>query len=128
MTIAEFISDVIFCRTWAKVEVPKFYLSIPNHVVLQPRLVKTLGQLKREGQLKAEPNPDNLYTPIERTPKEFKPLKIPRKLQERLPYKDKPKVQAKLQDLKRIAVIKEPEERKVRHSNKLVLNSNNTNH
>jgi len=93
--------------------VPKFYLSIPNHILPQPRLVKTLGQLKREGQVKAEPNPDHLYTPVERTTKEFKPLQIPRKLQERLPYKDKPKVQAKLQELKRIAVIKEPHERKV---------------
>jgi len=107
------LSDVIFCRTWAKVEVPKFYLSIPNLIIAQPRLVKTLGQLKREGEVKTEPNPDHLYTHVERTVKEFKPMQIPRKLQERLPYKDKPKVQTKVQELQRIAVIKEPHERKM---------------
>jgi ribosome biogenesis protein BMS1 len=82
-----------------------------------------LGQLKRERQIQAEPNPDNLYTPVERTAKEFRPLKVPKKLQNRLPYQDKPKVLAKLKEHKRIAVIKEPHERKVRKIQLLMLNS-----
>jgi len=105
--------DIVFCRTWAKVDVPPFYLNIPTHVVAQPRLMKTVGQLKRERDVKAEPNPDHLYSAIERTEKRFRPLKIPKSLQERLPFKDKPKVQAKLNVPKRIAVVKDPHERQV---------------
>lgn len=70
-----------------------------------------MGQLKFENQIKIMPNPDNLYTPIERTEKKFRPLKVPKRLQDKLPYKDKPKIQAKLQEPRRIAVIKEPHER-----------------
>lgn len=48
----------------------------------------------------------------------FKPLIIPRKLQQALPYKDKPKYGVRGSEQKksidRVAVIKEPQEQKVR--------------
>lgn len=59
------------------------------------------------------PNPDNLYTPIERKEKEFKPLKVPKSLSEQLPYSERPYVQKKLKEQKRVAVIKEPHEKLV---------------
>jgi ribosome biogenesis protein BMS1 len=106
-------TDIVFCRTWAKVDVPPFYLNLPTHVVAQPRLMKTVGQLKREREVQVEPNPDNLYTPIQREEKRFRPLRVPKSLQEKLPFKDKPKILAKLNAPKRIAVIKDPHEREV---------------
>lgn len=75
--------------------------------------MKTIGQLKREQGIQVEPNLDNLYTSIQREKRVFKPLKVPKSLQAKLPYKEKPKVIAKESTLKRIAVIKEPHERKV---------------
>lgn len=63
--------------------------------------------------------------PIERETKVFKPLVIPRKLQEALPYKYKPKFGVKASDKKkqvdRVAVIKEPREQKVLKGNDLFI-------
>ncbi|CAG7725438.1 unnamed protein product [Allacma fusca] len=113
-------SDIVFCRTWAPVDIPQFFLNIASHVTPQLRLAKTVGQLKREQAIQAEPNPDNLYTPIERPKKEFKPLQIPKSLKEKLPYKDRPKIKEKLKMEQRIAVIKEPHERKMSETLKLM--------
>lgn len=59
----------------------------------------------------------NFLQPIEREEKPFKPLVIPKKLQEALPYRDKPKNGVKFDELKksleRVAVIREPHEEKV---------------
>lgn len=58
------------------------------------------------------------FQPIERQSKPFKPLVIPKKLQQALPYRDKPKHGVKSSDQKksidRVAVIREPYEQKVR--------------
>ena len=51
---------------------------------------------------------------ITRTHKEEAPLVIPNSLQKELPFKFKPKAQAKTIDtIKRIAIVKDPKERKV---------------
>ncbi|CAG9864052.1 unnamed protein product [Phyllotreta striolata] len=113
------LSDIVFCRTWFKVDVPKFYN--PVNTLLLPALernswkgVRTTGEVKREQGIKNPANADSLYTPIEREEKPFKPLVIPKKLQKQLPYKDKPKYNSKSTDkLDRIAVIAEPQEEKV---------------
>lgn len=61
------LSDIIFCRTWFKVDVPRFYAPITN-LLLSPNEktkwigMKTVGQLKREKNIKAKPNKDSLYT------------------------------------------------------------------
>lgn len=111
--MVRFVLDIVFCRTWVTVEIPKFFLNIANHIDEKPRLLKTLGQLKRERGIQAIPNSDNLYTSIEREDRSFKPLKVPKSLQAKLPYKEKPKVIAKENAPRRVAVIKEPHERKV---------------
>ena len=61
-----------------------------------------------------------MLQPIEREPKVFHPLVIPRTLQKELPYKYKPKHGPKVQNKKaiestRIAVVREPHEQKVRN-------------
>lgn len=53
--------------------------------------MKTVGELKRERGIRSEPQYDSMYTPINRKPKFFKPLKVPKELKAALPYKDKTK-------------------------------------
>ncbi|XP_015587396.1 ribosome biogenesis protein BMS1 homolog [Cephus cinctus] len=127
------LSDIVFCRTWYRVEVPKFYNPVTS-LLLPPseknlwRGMKTTGQLKREKNILATPNPDSLYTPIERAPKVFKPLNIPRGLQKVLPYKDKPKVlptPGKRLDSQRVAVVREPKEENVARLMKMIKTNYN---
>ncbi|KAI0235085.1 hypothetical protein LSAT2_014510 [Lamellibrachia satsuma] len=114
-------SDIVFVRTWYPVQVPKFYnpitsLLLPPAEKNQWQGMKTVGQLRREKGVKREVNPDHLYKPVERQPKAPAPLIIPRELQRALPFKDKPKVMRKVKDplqSERIAVVREPHERKV---------------
>lgn len=116
------ISDIVFCRTWFKVDIPNFYAPITNMLLSkdaksQWQGMKTLGQLKREKGLRAEVNEDNLYKPIERQAPTFRPLIIPASLQRALPYKDKPKNAPKDPKQKfeatRTAVIHSPHEQKI---------------
>lgn len=123
------LSDIVFCRTWFRVDVPKFYapvtsLLLPMDKKLHWQGMKTLGQLKRENNIKNEAEKDSLYTEIKREPKIFKPLKIPRALQRALPYKDKPKHASanpkKSIDKERVAVIRSPHEQKVAKMMKMI--------
>lgn len=117
------LSDIVFCRTWYKVEVPKFYnpvmsLLLPLAEKNQWRGMKTTGQLKRERNIHAEANRDSMYTSIQREVKVFRPIFVPRKLQKQLPYKDKPKPKP-LPNRNpkfgpgRVTVVREPSEQKV---------------
>ncbi|CAL9213962.1 unnamed protein product [Arabidopsis halleri] len=112
------MSDMVFLRAWTTVEVPQFYN--PLTTALQPRDktwngMKTFGELRRELNIPVPVNKDSLYKPIERKPKKFYPLKIPKSLQKDLPFTSKPKDIPKRKrpslDDKR-AVIMEPKERK----------------
>lgn len=127
------MSDIIFCRTWFKVDVTKFYAPVVN--LLLPvgaknawQGMKTKGQLKREKNIKSDANTDSMYTEVNRAPKVFKPLVIPKNLQKGLPYRFKPKeksttlsgVNPKDKFKNRIAVIKSPEEQKVSNVMKML--------
>lgn len=116
------VSDIVFCRTWFKIDIPQFYapvtnMLLPKEAKSQWHGMKTLGQLKREKGIKAEVNEDHLYKPIERQAPNFRPLMIPASLQRSLPYKDKPKNAPKDPKAKfeatRVAVIHSPHEQKV---------------
>ncbi|XP_055534253.1 ribosome biogenesis protein BMS1 homolog [Wyeomyia smithii] len=116
------VSDIVFCRTWFKVHVPTFYAPVTN-LLLPPEQkskwvgMKTLGQLKREKNIKFEAKQDSTYKPIERQDLQFRPLIIPKNLQKALPYKDKPKHgplnKTKQPGSERIAVVHSPHEQKV---------------
>ncbi|OAD47009.1 Ribosome biogenesis protein bms1 [Eufriesea mexicana] len=118
------LSDIVFCRTWYKVDVPKFYNPITS-LLLPPEEknhwqgMKTTGQLKREKNIRIPANKDSSYTPVERPVTTFKPLSIPRSLQKELPYRDKPKLMPIRDRDKsifksgRIAVVREPKEARV---------------
>ncbi|GJQ65989.1 hypothetical protein Trydic_g4082 [Trypoxylus dichotomus] len=123
------LSDIVFCRTWYKVDVQKFYTPVTT-LLLPPEKknswkgIRTKGELKREMNIQNPANVDSLYKEIVREPKVFKPLMIPRKLQQALPYRDKPKHDVKPSERKkkldRIAVIKEPYEQKVSKVMKMI--------
>lgn len=127
------MSDIVFCRTWYKVDVTKFYAPVVN--LLLPvgaknawQGMKTKGQLKREKNIKNDANLDSLYTEVNRAPKVFKPLVIPKNLQKGLPYRFKPKEKSttlsgtnpKDKFKNRIAVIKNPEEQKISNVMKML--------
>ena len=65
-------------KTWFNVEIPKFYASVVN-LLLPPEEkskwhgMRTVGQIKREQGLVANPNTDNLYTKINREVKVKEP-------------------------------------------------------
>lgn len=59
-------SDIVFCRTWYKVDVTKFYTPITT--LLQPpetrnswKGVRTTGEIKREKGIRNNVNQDHLY-------------------------------------------------------------------
>ena len=79
--------------------------------------------IQREQKIKVDPNPDNLYTPVERQPKVFNDLKVPKSLQKDLPYHLKPKTLAEKErkiENERVAVVLEPQERKMLNQMKMM--------
>ncbi|XP_042035719.1 ribosome biogenesis protein bms1-like [Salvia splendens] len=113
------MGDTVFLRAWIQVEVPRFYN--PLTTALQPRDktwqgMKTVAELRREHNLQVPVNKDSLYRPVERRPRKFNPLVIPKSLQAALPFASKPKDLApRKRPLleNRRAVVMEPHERKV---------------
>ncbi|KAK9727914.1 40S ribosome biogenesis protein Tsr1 and BMS1 C-terminal [Popillia japonica] len=123
------LSDIVFCRTWYKVDVQQFYTPITT-LLLPPdkknswKGIRTKGELKRQMNIRSPAEKDSLYKEIVRDPKVFKPLVIPKKLQHALPYRDKPNHGVKMAERKkkidRVAVIKEPYEQKVSKVMKMI--------
>lgn len=115
------MSDIVFLRAWTQVEVPQFYN--PLTTALQPRDqtwkgMRTVAELRREHNLPIPVNKDSLYKKIERKPRKFNPLVIPKSLQANLPFESKPKHMPKrkrlsFDDRRQKAVVVEPRERKI---------------
>jgi ribosome biogenesis protein BMS1 len=77
--------------------------------------MRLTGEVRREQGLKTPLNIHSIYKPIERPPRRFNPLIVPKKLQSSLPYSSKPKAMAAQREqtyLQRRAVVMEPKERK----------------
>ncbi|CAF1093072.1 unnamed protein product [Rotaria sordida] len=118
------LSDIIFLRAWFPLQVPKFYTPVTN--LLMPieqkdqwQGLRTVGQLKRDMNIRNEPNIDSLYKPIERKERIFRPLQIPTQLQHDLPFHLKRKtsesttIKDPIEEKQRVAVILEPQEKKM---------------
>mmetsp|Transcript_11990 Transcript_11990/g.44557 ORF Transcript_11990/g.44557 Transcript_11990/m.44557 type:complete len:1313 (-) Transcript_11990:29-3967(-) len=83
---------------------------------------RNTSQLRHDHDLAIPTNNDSVYKgPVERAPKVFAPLRIPRKLQAALPYSAKPKLQKRRAEktgkarktyMKARAVVRDPEERR----------------
>ena len=113
------MSDIVFLRTWVQVHPQRFYnpvTSLLTNTQGEWRKMKTVGELRRERVESIPVNKDSLYKPIERQPRKFNPLRIPKALQKELPFASKPKDEKKQQKqsyMDRRAVVMEPGERKV---------------
>lgn len=93
------LSDIVFCRTWMPVEMKQYYNPVTNHLSRDGtdgwNGMKVKAQLQIETQTPIEVNPDSIYKPIERPVRKFNPLRIPKKLEEALPFASKPKNETK---------------------------------
>ncbi|PSS06575.1 hypothetical protein PHLCEN_2v3633 [Hermanssonia centrifuga] len=77
--------------------------------------MRLTGQVRRDEGLKTPLNVNSTYKAIERAPRRFNTLKVPKKLQAALPYASKPKLmrpQQKQTYMQKRAVVMEPEEKK----------------
>jgi ribosome biogenesis protein BMS1 len=105
------MSDLVFMRAWVPVTPPSFYH--PTRNLLEPapwastephrtyRWIRTARELRATYQVPASSNPDSAYRPIERLPRHFHPLRIPRALESALPFASKPKQVEALNERKR---------------------------
>ena len=77
--------------------------------------MRLTGQVRRDEGLKTPLNANSTYKPVERAPRRFNTLKVPKKLQAALPYASKPKImkpQHRQTYLEKRAVVMEPEEKR----------------
>jgi ribosome biogenesis protein BMS1 len=113
------LSDIIFLRTWTKVDVPKFYNPLTTAMMKDTkdwRGMKTVGQLRYEKSIPIPVNADSIYKPIERQKRVFNKLQVPKALQQALPFKSKPKLEkARTRETleQRRAVVHDKEEKKL---------------
>jgi len=77
--------------------------------------MRLTGEVRRSEGIKTPLNVNSTYKKIERAPRRFNPLVLPKKLQSALPYASKPKLmkpQQKQTYMQKRAVVLEPEEKK----------------
>ena len=77
--------------------------------------MRLTGQIRRDENIKTPLSINSTYKKIDRPPRRFNPLIVPKKLQASLPYASKPKVmqaQKTQTYLQKRAVVMEPEEKK----------------
>merc|ERR1719495_2943528 len=115
------MSDIVFVKTWFTVEVPKFFAIVTNLLQkLEDRSswqgMRTVGEIKREKNIRNPVNEGSIYKEVTRQEKVFKPLQIPRNLQADLPYNMKPKIVTKGFDptKDRVAVVLDHKEKKLK--------------
>lgn len=70
------MSDIVFMRTWFKVDPEKFYNPLSSYQ--DTRLMKTTWELRKEREISAPINPDSEYKEIVRKKRVFNPLVIPK--------------------------------------------------
>ncbi|CAM9426854.1 unnamed protein product [Phaeothamnion confervicola] len=109
------MSDTVFCRLWVPVEANRYYNPVTSLLDPEWRGMRTTAQLRRDAQIPVPVNKDSLYKPIEREPRFFNPMPVPKALQAQLPFASKPKLKAAKKRkgyLDKRAVVLEPQERK----------------
>ncbi|CAM9384481.1 unnamed protein product [Chrysoparadoxa australica] len=109
------MSDSVFCKLWVPVEPKKYYNPVTTLLDRSWTGMKNTAALRRELREPVPVKKDSLYKPIERQPRHFNPLPVPKKLQSQLPYASKPKLAKKKSKkgyLSSRAVVLTAEERK----------------
>lgn len=112
------VIDIIFLSAWYSIQPREFYNPITSLLLSDKSRwqgMRLTGQIRRDEDIKTPLNINSHYKPIERLPRRFNPLKIPKKLQSSLPYASKPramKAQSKKTYMQQRAAVMEPEEKK----------------
>ena len=83
------MSDIVFIRTYYQIKLEKLYNPLINYA--RQRLLKTTYQVRQERGITAPDSKDSLYEPIVRQERNFQPLKVPKSLQQNLPFSLKEK-------------------------------------
>lgn len=112
-------SDIIFCRTWMNVEAKRYYNPVTD--VLDGgeegwRGMKSKAELMISAGKPIEVKGDSVYKPIVRQVRKFNGLKVPKSLEEALPYRSKQKNDRKKKGgyaTKRAVVMEKDEVRKL---------------
>jgi ribosome biogenesis protein BMS1 len=113
------MSDIVFLRAWYPVKPKKFYNPVTSLLLSEKTSwqgMKTVSEIRRINKLPIPMNPDSSYKEIVRPTRRFNPLKIPKALQQELPFASKPKIlkkQKKPSLMARRAVVLEPKEKKI---------------
>eukprot|EP00127_Corallochytrium_limacisporum_P007108 Clim_evm27s242 gene=Clim_evmTU27s242 len=87
-------SDIVFLRAWYPIDPVRYYFTMANLLLPTGKEwegMRTIGQIRRAEQMAIPYNKDSTYKPIERKERRFNPLKIPKALEQALPFKSKPK-------------------------------------
>eukprot|EP00834_Sanchytrium_tribonematis_P001962 NODE_53_length_30760_cov_1.203712.p3 type:complete len:922 gc:universal NODE_53_length_30760_cov_1.203712:15846-18611(+) len=104
-------SDIVFLKTWIQLPVEPYCIAVTNMLLPSHKIwkgMRNMRELRDELGIKPTLNQDSLYKPIERVEKKFHPLRIPQKLEMKLPFSTRPKLQLKLSKnswLKKRAVV-----------------------
>ncbi|KAF8318977.1 DUF663-domain-containing protein, partial [Clavulina sp. PMI_390] len=111
------MSDLIFLRGWYPIQPRKYYNPVTSLLVEGGNWqgMRLTGQVRREQGVKTPLEINSAYRAVDRPSRRFNALKVPRKLQQALPYASKPKTlkaQLKQTYLQKRAVVLEPEEKK----------------
>lgn len=88
-------SDIVFVRTWTTIQPQKYYNPVSSLLGRKKDAwvgMRTIAQIRHDQHLAVPFKADSLYKPIVRAPKQFNPLRIPKKLQAELPFASKPKL------------------------------------
>ncbi|KIY72475.1 DUF663-domain-containing protein [Cylindrobasidium torrendii FP15055 ss-10] len=111
-------SDIVFLRAWYSIQPRKFYNPVTSLLLSDKGRwagMRLTGQVRREEGLKTPVNADSQYKKVERAPRRFNPLVVPKKLQAQLPFASKPHQMApqkKPTYMQKRAVVMEPEEKR----------------
>ena len=113
-----FLLDIIFLRAWYSIQPRKFYNPVTSLLLSNKSQwtgMRLTGQIRRDENLKTPLPINSTYKKIDRHPRRFNPLIVPKKLQASLPYASKPKLMQRQKAptyLQKRAVVMEPDEKK----------------
>ena len=112
------ILDIVFLRAWYSIQPRKYYNPVTSLLLSDKGRwagMRLTGQVRRDEGLKTPLDVNSTYKAVERAPRRFNALKVPKKLQAALPYASKPKLmkpQHRQTYMQKRAVVMEPEEKK----------------
>jgi ribosome biogenesis protein BMS1 len=85
------MSDIVFLRAWYPIKPRKYYNPVTNLLEdsegKEWRGMRVTGEVRRDLNLSAPNVANSTYRPIERATRRFNPLRVPKSLQQGLPFK-----------------------------------------